>query len=292
VKYSFFAQNALISKFYNKELENECNYAYTKCAMNTLLSDFEIYVSLNTKVLPETLRVYLKDVAEFFVTTCNNNYDVTALTGAVFIDYFAILKAQNIGTATAARKVSSLKMLCKYLHKQYSIPNYSCFIAIDKNFPILCPTGSKEAIFARYEDCTEEYYRTLSYKELRNYLLLYLLSATELSINYVIELKRSNFCFKSLLLHKAHEKKGNVTIDLAPTFFVALGVYFDKIPFKTNYVFPVESGGVIKPLSRQAAWVLINNLTKNPKKDFVFPLSNTQVIPENIKMLYKIHPRA
>lgn len=247
---------------------------------------FDKFLVEHTKLSAQSYRSYKKDFAEFIEYLDYKNCTLSQVTADVLQGYFDVLYAKQLGTATAVRKFSVLKLLCTYLHTHHNAPDLSFVVSTDKRLPFLFSPGAVQALLQK----NLQEYEQLGYKELRNFILLYLLFHTSLSINTLVALKKSNLCFKTRTLHYACPKKGTKTIDLSPAFFTVLEVYLHKRPFACDYLFALQSGNTIKPLARQAALVLVKKMVEKPKKT-PLPESFTQVLDDDIKELYKKHPR-
>ncbi|MBA3953794.1 site-specific integrase [Candidatus Dependentiae bacterium] len=260
--------------------------------MDNVLVGFETFLIEHTKLSEQSYRSYKKDLAEFIEYLEYKNCKLIEITASLLNDYFSLLHTRQLGTATAVRKFCVLKLLCTYLHSKCNLPDLSFVVPTDKNVPFLCSPETVQTILHTYKNKSFEEYQELPYRELRNFTLLYLLSYTSLTINKLVLLKKNNLCPKTYTLQYACPKTGSKTIDLSPAFFSALEVYLQKIPFVSEYLFALQSGGKIKPFSRQAAWVLVKNMLEEGTKKRPLPESFTQLLDDDIKELYKKHPRS
>jgi site-specific recombinase XerD len=260
--------------------------------MDALLVDFQTFLTTHTNLSAQSAQSYKKDLAEFLEYLAYTQSDLKDFTGTLLQDYLTLLKKRQLGTATALRKSHVLKLLCTYLHTQYNLPDYSSLIVTDKSLPFLCSPGIAQALLKQYKNKTFQEYQQIPYKELRNFIMLYLLSYTSLNINKLVALKKDDFFFDNHTLRYTCLKTGTKTLDLSPSFFIALAAYIGKVPFESEYLFAVKSGNTIKPLPHQAARALVKAMLEDPTHKRSLPESSTQLLDDDIKDLYKKHPRS
>lgn len=261
-----------------------------------LLDQFQAYILLHKKVSLNTYTAYKHDVNEFLEFILTKNKTIEDLTAQDFLEFFNNFKKIQLSSSAAMRKSSALKLFAKYLHEKLLIADFSESINIysagrvPSAFPILCNQEKIFQILQTYKD------QKLSYKELRNYIILYLLYISKVGINQLVKLHTYDLNHENLSIAVTLQSKGITpkkrSIQLAPDFFNLIKEYILQTPYNSTYLFPVKLGNNIKPISRQAVWSLLRLILKQTKHVSLIESNEImQLEPDLQKMYLKSHPR-
>jgi Site-specific recombinase XerD len=164
-----------------------------------------------------------------------------------------------------ARKVSSLKAFYGYVHRYHGLDNCAeslIFPKLESRLPKCLSESDIEALLVAASTDT-----TIS--GLRNRVMLSLLYASGMRISELIGL-RVTYIRKESNLIAVQGKGGKGRLIPIPHEIIALiDVYSQVMASKlksknfgneNSYLFPVCYGGVIKPMTRQACWVIIKKI--------------------------------
>lgn len=254
--------------------------------MNNVLDDFESYLFLYRKFSISTYNAYKRDVQEFVNYLCDNNIDIQDLKSQDFINFFNKLKAKNISSACASRKVSSLKIFAQFLNEKHNIPDLFEGLELNFDFALYC---NNQKILQVLNDFRN---KTLTNNELRSYLIIYLLYVAKINVNQLINIRTYDICYETKKILINEKKK--ISIPMAGLDL--LKKYIKILPVNSTYLFPVNFGNLIKPISKQAVWNIIKSFFANLETNKInYNLTGTNKIdiePEVASVYQKMHPRA
>lgn len=255
-----------------------------------LIEHFICYINNNLELSKATRSIYTHDAHEFYTFLMSNTWHLENFTPNYIQAYKNTLEKKRVGTAIARRKLVVIRLLCKFLHEQHTYPDYSTspvFALVEHTLPILCPVQ----VLSTLKKQNTQNYTTLSWQELRNQLLIELLLQVPLTVAQVVTLQKSNFCFKTHIVQFVTPKGTHKRFDITQQILDLLEYYLSVLPYSSDYIFCVKVNQSIKPLSRQAAWALIKTLVQEPRSRML-PKSHAQPITDEIRLIYKKHPRA
>lgn len=219
-----------------------------------ILDQFESYIFLYKKVSINTYYAYKRDVEEFLSFLATRDRNVLQIQSQDFIDFFNELKKKKLSSSAGVRKASALKAFAQYLHEKHQLPNCEDVIYIQRSFPLMCTPQQISHILESIDKS-----RLSSYKDIRKYVIVYLLAKVKITINQLVQLRTYHVCSETSTIKLVNKDKTK-SIPVASDFMTTLKQYMSQDPFKSSYLFPVKSGNIISSISRQAVWTLLRSL--------------------------------
>lgn len=246
--------------------------------MSALITKFEAYLLTEKRVAENTYAAYKRDVGQYIEYLQHNN---KVLEGATITDikgFLQHLHENSITPRSMARKISSIKSLYSYLNTFHSIDNHARDIAIpklEKKLPQCLSVAEIEKLLS----CTDQ---DTSDVGIRNKVMVYLLYTSGMRISELVNLKKSAVQFDTGFV-TVHGKGGKSRMVPLPAHMLALlKDYFeitlprlltrDRQQLETEYAFPIFYGKKLKPISRQAFWVILKHIAELAGlREFVSP---------------------
>lgn len=227
---------------------------------------FESYLLTQKRVSDNTFGAYRRDIAQFVDYLKEGGITLEILSVPHLKSFLVFLNGHGIGARSLARKVSSLKAFFVYLHERFGLPNLAAELyvpKIEKKLPDYLQEQEIELLFQAANEGT-------SPQDIRNKVMLYLLYVSGMRVSEMVQLKTSDLQFDTgvVLVRGKGGKHRMVPLPLAilamikeyiTTTLPAL-VHQKGTEIKTDYLFPIRYGGILKPISRQAFWVILNDL--------------------------------
>lgn len=231
-----------------------------------ILTQFEAFLLTEKLVAANTFVAYKRDIDQFVAYLKQKDIALDQVRAADIKMYLRYLKDEGIQPRSASRKISSIKVLFNYLHDRHAWENPSqdlTFPKIKKGLPKLLTEEEVEKLLAVADDDTSDVGE-------RNRIMLYLLYVSGMRISELISMTLSDVHFDTGFV-KISGKGGKERMVPAPNFmFDLLRDYIQRVhqaftskdggKRKTNYLFPIYYGGVVKPITRQAFWIILNSL--------------------------------
>ncbi len=233
--------------------------------MESILNKFEAYLVTKKCAALNSVHAYVADIKQFALFTQTNQQTLMTANQDTIKLFLKELKKKNITSRSIARKISSLKLFYKWAQDQLQWNNIATnFIIpkIEKKLPeFLTPEEVQELLEVAQNDTAEN--------GKRNFVLLYLLYAGGLRISELTSLRIPQISFTEGIV-KVHGKGAKERIVPLPhAIMELLKEYLDSVHKKfvaahqaTDYLFPTIYAGKIKPLSRQACWMMLKELCK------------------------------
>lgn len=176
--------------------------------------------------------------------------------------FLAHVKNQGLSASSMARKISTLKVFFAFLHEKHNIPNQAeglIFPKVEKRLPTyLTEQEVQQLLKAADADHSSH--------GLRNRALLYLLYSTGMRISELTQTKISDLHFDSHTI-KVHGKGGKERLIPVPApVMTLLQEYVQYLQNNrstgSDYLFATRYGGKVKPITRQACWIILKRLWK------------------------------
>lgn len=233
---------------------------------------FESYLLTQKRVSDNTFGAYRRDIKQFIdylqldYLQQKEIHNVQSLCVAHLKSFLAHLHQEGIGARSLARKVSALKAFFVYLNERFDIPNLAAELhvpKIEKKLPEYLGENEIERLFAVASEGE-------SAQDIRNKVMLYLLYVSGMRVSEMVNLKTSDLHFDTGIV-QVQGKGGKQRIIPLPHPIMAMLkdyittthpelIYQKGVENKTDYLFPIRYGGALKPISRQAFWVILNDL--------------------------------
>lgn len=225
--------------------------------LTELQTKFEAYLLTEKRVSTNTFTAYKQDITQF-VNFLNKEFIVIEqIKKNDLKNFLSYLYNLKLSSRSVARKISSLKIFFFYLHQQFGWKNLGeeLYIPkIEKKLPQYLTESEIQLLLTTAEQDQTAIGR-------RNSVMLYLLYVSGMRISELIMLKTSALHFDTGLITVCG-KGGKQRMVPIPSFVMAMiKTYLNTLPI-TNYLFPVIYGKKIKPISRQAFWVVLKTLCK------------------------------
>jgi integrase/recombinase XerD len=244
--------------------------------MNTrdLVTKFEAYLLTEKRVSQNTFAAYKQDLSQLVAFLEKEQLPIEqAKTGDLkrFLQY---LHDRTLSARSIARKIAALKGLFTFLASRHGFQNAAEDLIvpkIKKNLPEYFSEQEIELLFQAAEQDTTPQGR-------RNQMMLYLMYVTGLRVSELVHLKIAHIMFNEGRI-RIEGKGGRHRILPLPLSIVTmlknyikqeLDSFMDKHG-KTEYLFPIKYGRQLKPISRQAFWILLKGIWK--KADIKKPIS-------------------
>lgn len=230
-----------------------------------LVAQFERYLLTEKCVARNTFHAYKRDIDQLvsFLTKKKIKIEKSKLDDLK--KFLLFLKKDGISPRSMARKISSIKALFKYAQVHHGLKN----IATDLLFPKLDKTLPKHIPEKEIEKLLNVAEQDKKPVGVRNKIILYLLYVSGMRITEMTKLKCSDIHFDTGFAC-VHGKGGRTRmIPLPQPMFAMLRKYLDKTYAKlikkkeySEYLFPVLYAGKIRPITRQACWIILQKLWK------------------------------
>lgn len=225
---------------------------------------FESYLLTQKRVSRNTLESYMSDIEQLSNFIIGKGISLEDLKVENLTDFFKFLRLKKeISARTLSRKISSIKVFYSFLELKFGIKDITetlVFPKLEKNLPNFMTTSEVETLL----ECTM---LDKSLCGIRNNALIRLMYATGIRVSECVNLLISSVKFEeNLILVYGKGRKERLVpvpgqlIDLLRNF---IKEYHSKIlgtKHNTDYLFPVKHRGKIKPMTRQAGWLIVKQL--------------------------------
>jgi site-specific recombinase XerD len=231
-----------------------------------LFVQFEAYLLTEKRVTLNTFQAYKSDMKQFAFYLKENELLLTTITVKQITMFISYLYDKKIGARSIGRKISFLKLFFRYLNRYHEL----CDLGIE----LLIPKIEKK--LPRYLSETEvEILLSTSSQNatpqgIRNSVMLYLLYASGMRISELVALKLSDLHFDTgyILVQGKGGKQRSVPItdiitDKLKQYMTTIHNQLIKQSHKeqvVEHLFPVVYGKKIKPISRQAFWIILKKI--------------------------------
>jgi integrase/recombinase XerD len=237
--------------------------------METMLIKFEAYLLTEKRVSHNTFVAYQRDVRQFsFFLNTQHATDVMHATREQIKSFLHYLSGHGLAARSLSRKISSLKTLYNYLHTYHGLENHGedlIFPKLERRLPRYLREDEVEKLF-------DVATRDTNPVGLRNKAMLYLLYVSGMRVSELVNVRVSQVQFESSLVTVTGKGGKGRVIPIPHPIAILLKEYVHQglndfmlkwdTKRKNDYLFPVQYGGKIKPMSRQAFWGILKNLWK------------------------------
>jgi integrase/recombinase XerD len=231
-------------------------------SMKDILAKFEVYLLTQQGASPATLSAYMTDLRQLF-SFLEEPSDIGSITKTHLIDFLQSLKVHGCTARTMARKVASLKAFFGWVALHYNCANPAHLLVtpkLEKRLPIyLTETEVQQLLTTAYTDTSPH--------ASRNSLLLSILYAGGLRISELTVLCWKDVRLEEALLHVNGKGNKERLVPLPEAVIKQLLLYkttyfahFVQAHGSCDYIFPVLYSGAVRPISRQAVWVILKQL--------------------------------
>lgn len=218
-----------------------------------------------------TYMSYRTDILQFNLYLDEQNIPLELTTEKDIVSFLAILYEQGINSRSVARKISAIKLLFQFCHRAYAITN----VATHLLFPKI------EHKLPRYlsEDEIQSLLKQVSIDQsplgVRNKIMIYMLYVSGVRISELVHLKKQDLFFDNQAINVYGKGGKQRMIPIPESVIEAIKQYLQKEylfltrNIETSYLFPVRYKNTLKPLSRQAFWILLKTICKQAGIDKV-----------------------
>jgi len=247
--------------------------------MEQILNKFEAYLLTEKRVSENTFGAYKRDVHQL-VIFLKGECGVTLkdATREHLKQFLKHLKENGQTARTMSRKISAIKVLFAYLSTYFDWKN----IADDLTFPKLEKKLPHYLTEQEIEMLFEVANRDDSDVGIRNKVMLYLLYVSGMRISEMVNLQVAQIQFDTNFITVSGKGGKGRVIPLPAPMMALLEAYVNEtLPGligktarskKNSYLFPIIYAQKIKPISRQAFWVILKELwAKTGSKKSISP---------------------
>jgi len=227
--------------------------------MEQLFEQFQSYLLTEKCVAKQTFEAYSSDIRQFLDFLMSHNYSISIISIKKFLAN--LKKEQLLAACSMSRKISSLKLFFRYLHRYHGWENFAIhltFPKIEKRLPHYLSEEDIEQLLA----VTNE---NQSGMGMRNHVLLSLLYVSGLRISELVALKITDIHFDTGLI-AVNGKGGKERLVPLPMPMLELlreycaQISAQHVSSQKHYLFATKYGKKIGPISRQACWLIIKKL--------------------------------
>lgn len=237
--------------------------------MESMLTKFEAYLLTEKRVSQNTFAAYKRDIHQFVgFLRAEHKIDLKKASRTHVKGFLHHLNDTGLAARSMSRKISSLKVLYSYLHTYHGWENCAdnlIFPKLEKRLPRYLQETEIGALFEVADRDTSDI-------GLRNKVMLYLLYVSGMRVSELINLTVGQIQFDSSLITVSGKGGKGRMIPIPKPITHMLKQYVDTTlkvfmskgnkKRKGHYLFPVNYGGKIKPISRQAFWGILKALWK------------------------------
>ncbi|MGB8367378.1 MAG: tyrosine-type recombinase/integrase [Candidatus Babeliales bacterium] len=225
-----------------------------------LQTKFEAYLLTEKRVSANTFTAYKQDITQFVYFLEKNSIRIEQINKNDLKKFLSYLYGLKLSSRSVARKISSLKILFTYLHQQFDWKDMGEELYLPKIEKKLPQYLTEEEIKLLLTTADQD--QTAIGR--RNQVMLYLLYVSGMRISELTLLTTSALHFDTGLI-TVSGKGGKQRMVPIPSFVMTMiKSYLGLLP-ATNYLFPVTYAKKIKPISRQAFWVVLKKMCKKAK---------------------------
>lgn len=227
---------------------------------------FESYLLTQKRVSDNTFGAYKRDINQLIQFLITQKIELTDLTITHLKSFLVHLNENAIGARSLTRKVSALKAFFVYLNERFGIANLAAELhvpKIEKKLPEYLQEEEIQKLFAAAQEGQTAH-------DIRNKVMLYLLYVSGMRVSELVNLKTSDLHFDTGVVHVQGKGGKQRIIPLPHPIMNMLKeyitdthpelIYQKGIQSKTDYLFPIRYAGALKPISRQAFWIILNEL--------------------------------
>jgi integrase/recombinase XerD len=229
---------------------------------------FEAYLLTEKRVSRNTLSAYRSDLRQLQLFLEEQDTVIEDATPDNLTAYIHHLKKeQGIEARSIARKIASIRAFFGYLHERFNKPHVAQELhipKIKKSLPTFLHEEEIGQLLHRADEAT-------SPPTIRNKTMLYLLYVTGMRISELVHLRLADILFDTACVQVRGKGDKERMVPLPETMLADLAYYIREIRPQllpkdhdrlVEHLFPTKYAGVIKPMTRQAFWIILQALWK------------------------------
>lgn len=230
------------------------------------IAAFETHLLTEKRVAHNTFLAYKQDIDQFIQFLHASDQTVDSCTKTHLKHFLKKLKKEGLKARTLSRKISSLKLLYSFLSEHYQIHNHAESLIspkLEKNLPNFLTESEIESLFKVVNN--DE-----SPRGIRNKVMLSMLYASGMRISELLSLEAQHINFETGFVSVFGKGNKERFIPLPQNVLSLVRYYFDDVYFKLlgtsentqeiKHLFVSFYGKKVKPMTRQACWVLLKKL--------------------------------
>jgi integrase/recombinase XerD len=229
-----------------------------------LVTKFVAYLMTEKRVSANTRMAYQKDIDQFASFLTLHNCAMLGVTPALVQQFLISLYESGLTARSVSRKISAIKLLCAYLHRQFGVDNIGLQLRLPKtakSLPKYLSIEEIEELIACADKDTSVY-------GVRNKAMLYLMYVTGMRVSELVHITLSDLQRESgfIVIQGKGDKQRMVPVP--DSVFVLLYTYIEQVrpeivgKSMCPYLFPIKRGALCKPISRQSVWAVLQDLWK------------------------------
>lgn len=229
------------------------------------ITKFEAYLLTEKRVSQNTFVAYKRDLAQF-ATFCDKEQlalkEVTLQNLKQFLHW---LHECKLSARSVARKIAALKGFFTFLAEREGFENVARELLVPK-IPKKLPEYLTEEEIEQLFQVAE---KDKNKQGFRNQVMLYLIYVTGIRVSELVNMKIDQIMFDKGFVRIAgkggRERMIPIPIPMLSMLKKYVKQYHDAFTDKngkTDYLFPIAYGKHVKPISRQAFWILLKKIWK------------------------------
>lgn len=236
--------------------------------MKDLYRKFEQYLMTEKRVAVNTVQAYQSDLEQamhfFEQQGCKTFRDVNTDIVKSFL-YHLRIKLQ-VTARSSSRKLSALKSLSKYAQKYHGIDDFTFNVAFPKLEKKLPQFLTEDQVMQLFQAAKQDQ----SASGRRNHVMIALAYVCGVRVSELVQLTRTNINFDDRLV--CVDGKGGKqrmvplpqsVVDLLQDYLHTAQPFLCKnMTIDSDYLFPVVYAHVIKPMTRQAFWIILKDIVR------------------------------
>lgn len=232
----------------------------------SIFAQFESYLLTERRVARNTFHAYRRDLKQLESFLQTHNIDIQQIKVKDIKLFLSSLKSAELTARSMARKISAMKVFFTYAHERMGIKNCGEHLTvpkIKKGLPHFLSESEIEALLHVTELDT-------SATGIRNKIIMYLLYVSGMRISELVHMRVSDIQFDTGFLKITGKGEKERLIPVPEAMRQMLREYLETAhrDFMTkkggtvhnDYLFPTWYAGTIKPITRQACWMILNSL--------------------------------
>lgn len=232
----------------------------------SLFTQFEAYMLTEKRVANNTFEAYRSDLQQFEAFLNRHEIDILGIKAKHLKFFLQELKSENLTARSMARKISALKVFFAYAYERHGIKNCSENLItpkIKKALPHFLSEDEIESLLNVTELDTSPI-------GIRNKVIMYLLYVSGMRISELVNLRASDIYFDTGFLKIKGKGDKERMIPIPASMQQMLREYLEtvhrdfmvkkKASTQDDYLFATSYAGKIKPITRQACWIILNTL--------------------------------
>lgn len=233
--------------------------------LSELITKFCAYLLTQKRVSQNTYLAYKRDLSQFQDYCDTKKISLSKIDRSTLNAFLAYLKNRGLTARSMARKIAVIKGMFTYAHERYEIENHAQELMapkIKKSLPEYLTIEETEQLF----DAADE---DDSLQGKRNKMMLFLMYVTGMRVSELIALKVSHVHRDTSTVAVDGKRGKQRLVPIPDGMMKELCGYIDQVrpallskKGTSDYLFPVIYAKKIKPLTRQAFWIIIKSIWK------------------------------